>query len=124
MEHRSLTRLPDYEWDSETARRWRLSLLPLTVVCIGSLASAVACFFFHLFVWTTLSVLVFLVSAFLAIRAPFRSLPVSLRSGKRMTRYRNSDTRKKEFEILFLDEESKTYFTHTVLYKGDADFRD
>jgi hypothetical protein len=124
MESRSLTRLPDYKWDSETERRWRRSLLPMTVVCIGALASAITCFFFHLVVWSAVSVMVFLVSAVLAIRAPFRSHPVSLRSGKRMTRYRNSDGLKKDFEILFLDEESKTYFTHTVMYKGDADFRD
>jgi hypothetical protein len=123
MEHRSLTRLPDYEWDRETERRWQRSLLPMTILCVVALASAVVCFILDLTTWAAVSSAAFVMSAILVIRAPFKSAPVSLRSGKRMVRFRNSDNLKKEFEILFVDEESKTYVTHSVFFKGDPDFR-
>jgi hypothetical protein len=119
MKHRSLLALKGYSFDRDSYRSWRRGFLSIAIACIAFILASVVFFTIHLAAFSIACFCLFLVLAAFAVILPLKSIPVSLLSKLPMDRYRNSDS--SEFEILYVDEVSKSYFTHTFFYFTDVD---
>jgi dipeptide/tripeptide permease len=64
------------------------------------------------------------VSVFIALYHAMCATPRSLHSGRPMQRYRNSSKDSRVWEIIYIDEESRTYFRQLYVFYIQPDHRD
>jgi len=119
MKHRSLFALKGYSFDRETYLSWRRRFLSLAIACIAFFFASAFLFIIHQTSFAIAFFCLFIVFAALAVVLPLKSIPVSLLSKLPMDRYRNSDC--SDFEILYVDEVSKSYFKHMYFSFTDVD---